>query len=104
MDFRQAAFRLHAERVTGAVLARHATHPAVVGCQLDNEQVVGEPLEDGALGPQALASWLIPAPVSGWRHLPASVTATTGASPDVRRLHVVHNWSRSPTEVQSPWS
>jgi beta-galactosidase len=49
-----------------------------------------------------LAVWLAPAAVSGWRGLPASVTATTGASPDGRRVHVVHNWSWDPARVEAP--
>ncbi|BFV55669.1 hypothetical protein KCMC57_up07730 [Kitasatospora sp. CMC57] len=49
-----------------------------------------------------LATWLAPTPRSGWRDLPESVTATTGTSPDGRRVHVVHNWSWQPTEVRAP--
>ncbi|MFE9425599.1 beta-galactosidase [Kitasatospora sp. NPDC006697] len=51
---------------------------------------------------RALAAWLAPAPVSGWHDLPASVTATTGTSPDGRRVHVVHNWSWEPAEAPAP--
>ncbi|OAH14509.1 beta-galactosidase [Streptomyces jeddahensis] len=51
---------------------------------------------------QALAAWLAPSARSGWRNLPASVTATTGTSPDGRRVHVVHNWSWEPTRVEAP--
>ena len=51
---------------------------------------------------QALATWLAPAAVSGWRDLPASVTVTTGTSPDGRRVHVVHNWSWEPARVEAP--
>jgi beta-galactosidase len=51
---------------------------------------------------RALALWLAPAPVSGWGELPASVTATTGTSPDGRRVHVLHNWSWEPTRVNAP--
>ncbi|MET8540624.1 beta-galactosidase [Kitasatospora sp. NPDC004799] len=36
-DFSHPAFRYHAERVTRAVLDRHAAHPAVIGFQVDNE-------------------------------------------------------------------
>lgn len=36
-DFTHPAFRFHAERVTRAILARHAAHPAVIGFQVDNE-------------------------------------------------------------------
>ncbi|GAA0672521.1 beta-galactosidase [Kitasatospora atroaurantiaca] len=36
-DFSHPAFRFHAERVTRAVLARYAAHPAVIGFQVDNE-------------------------------------------------------------------
>ncbi|MFF8380497.1 beta-galactosidase [Streptomyces sp. NPDC015661] len=49
-----------------------------------------------------LSAWLAPEPRSGWEDLPASVTATTGTSPDGRRVHVVHNWSGQPVEVQAP--
>ncbi|MFI9330938.1 hypothetical protein ACIGZJ_25750 [Kitasatospora sp. NPDC052868] len=51
---------------------------------------------------RALAAWLAPAPASGWRDLPASVTTTTGTAPDGRRVHVVHDWSRQPTRDQAP--
>lgn len=51
---------------------------------------------------RALATWLAPVPRSGWPDLPASVTATTGTSPDGRRIHVVHNWSRQPADVRAP--
>ena len=37
VDFSHPAFRFHAERVTRAILARHAEHPAVIGFQVDNE-------------------------------------------------------------------
>ena len=46
--------------------------------------------------------WLAPAARSGWRDLPASVTATTGTSPDGRRVHIVHNWSWEPASVPAP--
>ncbi|WP_328500836.1 beta-galactosidase [Streptomyces sp. NBC_00457] len=51
---------------------------------------------------RALADWLAPAPRSGWRDLPSSVTATTGVSPDGRRVHVLHNWSWDPAHVTAP--
>ncbi|GGT85355.1 hypothetical protein [Streptomyces violascens] len=51
---------------------------------------------------RALTAWLASAPVSGWRDLPVSVTATTGTSPDGCRVHVVHNWSWQPAETQAP--
>jgi len=51
---------------------------------------------------RALARWLAPSAVSGWRDLPPSVTATTGTAPDGRRVHVVHNWSWEPAHVQVP--
>ncbi|HTI24890.1 MAG TPA: beta-galactosidase [Kutzneria sp.] len=50
----------------------------------------------------ALAAWLTPAPCSGWLALPESVTVSTGTSPDGRRVHVVHNWSWSPTGATVP--
>ncbi|MFJ9152337.1 beta-galactosidase [Streptomyces sp. NPDC102270] len=51
---------------------------------------------------RALAEWLVPAANSGWRDLPATVTATTGTSPDGRRVHIVHNWSWEPVSVPTP--
>jgi beta-galactosidase len=51
---------------------------------------------------RALAEWLAPAASSGWRDLPASVTATTGTSPEGRRVHIVHNWSWQPASVPAP--
>lgn len=51
---------------------------------------------------RTLAAWLAPDTRGGWQDLPVSVTATTGASPDGRRVHIVHNWSWEPTRVQSP--
>jgi hypothetical protein len=46
---------------------------------------------------RALAVWLAPTPCSGWQGLPDSVTVATGTAPDGRRVHVVHNWSASPS-------
>lgn len=51
---------------------------------------------------RALAAWPAPAPRSGWHGLPGSVTATTGTSPDGRRVHVVHNWGWEPVDVEAP--
>ncbi|MEU9307634.1 beta-galactosidase [Streptomyces sp. NPDC048256] len=51
---------------------------------------------------RTLAEWLAPAAGSGWRDLPASVTATTGTSTDGRRVHIVHNWSWRPVSVPAP--
>jgi beta-galactosidase len=51
---------------------------------------------------RALAEWLAPTATSGWQHLPASVTASTGAAADGGRVHVVHNWSWEPASVQAP--
>ncbi|MEU2424280.1 beta-galactosidase [Streptomyces sp. NPDC007851] len=51
---------------------------------------------------RTLAEWLAPVPVHGWRDLPATVTATTGTSPDGRRVHIVHNWSWEPASVPVP--
>ena len=51
---------------------------------------------------RTLAEWLAPAASSGWRDLPTSVTATTGTSPDGRRVHIVHNWSWEPASVLAP--
>jgi beta-galactosidase len=51
---------------------------------------------------RALAAWLAPDPASGWRDLPASVTTATGAAPDGRRVHVVHNWSWEPACAAAP--
>ncbi|MFI6845289.1 hypothetical protein ACIBJD_11620 [Kitasatospora sp. NPDC050467] len=51
---------------------------------------------------RAVATWLAPAPASGWHDLPVSVTATTGTAPDGRRVHVVHNWSWQPAEASAP--
>ncbi|MCX4911514.1 beta-galactosidase [Streptomyces sp. NBC_00878] len=51
---------------------------------------------------QALAVWTAPAARSGWRDLPVSVTATTGTSPDGRRVHIVHNWAWEPVSVAAP--
>jgi beta-galactosidase len=51
---------------------------------------------------RALAEWLVPLTVHGWRDLPASVTATTGTSADGRRVHVLHNWSWEPARAKAP--
>jgi beta-galactosidase len=51
---------------------------------------------------QALAAWTAPDSRSAWRDLPASVTATTGTSPDGRRVHIVHNWNWEPVSVPAP--
>ena len=36
-DFTHPAFRFHAERVIRRIMARYATHPAIIGFQVDNE-------------------------------------------------------------------
>ncbi|WP_405958264.1 beta-galactosidase [Streptomyces phaeochromogenes] len=51
---------------------------------------------------RALAAWMAPASHSVWQDLPESVTATTGTSPDGRRVHIVHNWSWEPASVPAP--
>ncbi|MGW0580763.1 beta-galactosidase [Streptomyces sp. NPDC002920] len=51
---------------------------------------------------RALAAWMAPASRNAWRDLPESVTATTGTSPDGRRVHIVHNWSWEPKSVPAP--
>ncbi|WP_405651624.1 beta-galactosidase [Streptomyces sp. NBC_00019] len=51
---------------------------------------------------RALAAWMTPASRDAWTDLPESVTATTGTSPDGRRVHIVHNWSWEPARVQTP--
>ena len=40
--------------------------------------------------------------LDAWPDLPESVSATTGTSPDGRRVHIVHNWSWEPARVQAP--
>ncbi|MEU9880899.1 beta-galactosidase [Streptomyces phaeochromogenes] len=51
---------------------------------------------------RSLAAWMAPASRSAWQDLPESVTATTGTSPDGRRVHIVHNWSWEPASVPAP--
>jgi beta-galactosidase len=51
---------------------------------------------------RALSAWLVPHPRSGWRALPAGVTATTATAPDGRRVHFVHNWAWNPATVTPP--
>jgi beta-galactosidase len=51
---------------------------------------------------QALAEWSAPSPRSGWRDLPASVTALTGTSSTGQHVHVVHNWGWEPIRVRTP--
>ncbi|MET7451629.1 beta-galactosidase [Streptomyces sp. NPDC005574] len=51
---------------------------------------------------RALAQWLAPAACGAWQDLPESVTATTGTSPDGRRVHIVHNWSWEPRRASVP--
>ncbi|MFI2207477.1 Beta-galactosidase C-terminal domain [Streptomyces sp. NPDC020192] len=34
--------------------------------------------------------------------MPPTVTATTGTSPEGRRVHVLHNWSWEPARVTAP--
>ncbi|MFI7299975.1 beta-galactosidase [Streptomyces sp. NPDC050121] len=51
---------------------------------------------------RGLAEWLTPSARHAWDSLPVSVTATTGASPDGRRVHIVHNWSFEPVSVPVP--
>lgn len=37
MDFTHPTYRFHAERVIRAIMERYATHPAIIGFQVDNE-------------------------------------------------------------------
>ncbi|WP_062287520.1 beta-galactosidase [Demequina phytophila] len=56
MDFTHPAFRSHAERVIRAVVGRYAGHPAIVGCQVDNEPGLRLLSNDGIF--QAFRAWL----------------------------------------------
>ena len=40
--------------------------------------------------------------IRAWPDLPESVTATTGTSPDGRRVHIVRNWSWEPARIPAP--
>ena len=51
---------------------------------------------------RALFVWLAPHPASGWESLPPSVTVATARAGSGERVHVVHNWSWSPTDVAVP--
>jgi beta-galactosidase len=51
---------------------------------------------------RSLAAWLAPNPASDWHELPQSVTAATATSADGRRVHIVHNWSWTPTRISAP--
>ncbi|MFF7287542.1 beta-galactosidase [Streptomyces griseorubiginosus] len=51
---------------------------------------------------RALAEWLAPSASHAWQDLPESVTATTGTSPDGRRVHIVHNWSWESARASVP--
>ena len=44
----------------------------------------------------------MPAPLSSWSGLPASVTVHTSTRPDGTRVHVVHNWSWEAVAVTAP--
>jgi beta-galactosidase len=50
----------------------------------------------------ALARWLAPSSAAGWLDLPATVTVTTGTSPDGERVHFVHNWGGAAVRVVAP--
>ena len=49
-----------------------------------------------------LLRWLAPAPRENWGNLPESVTVNSATNSDGRRIHVVHNWSWTPTRVPLP--
>jgi beta-galactosidase len=51
---------------------------------------------------ESLLAWAAPAVASGWHGLPASVRASTGTSPDGRRVHIVHNWSWATARARVP--
>jgi len=46
-----------------------------------------------------LFQWIVP---TGWRDLPAGVTATSATSAVGRRLRFVHNWSWEPARLDLP--
>ena len=48
-----------------------------------------------------LMRWARPAPAA-WRDLPETVTVSTSAAADGRRVHVLHNWNWRPAEVATP--
>lgn len=60
--------------------------------------VGGIPDEDLA---RSLARWLAPHRISGWPELPPAVTDMTSRTPDGRQVHVLHNWSWTPTTVSA---
>jgi beta-galactosidase len=51
---------------------------------------------------RSIFEWLVPTPVSGWRSLPPSVTASSGTAEDGDRVHFLHNWSWDEVSVPVP--
>jgi beta-galactosidase len=50
----------------------------------------------------SLVRWLVPHQDAMWTVLPASVTVHSATNADGERIHVVHNWSWTPTQLTMP--
>lgn len=88
------------------IIGYHHPHfgrfPAVVS----NEHGRGRITTVGTVPNPALAAslvrWLVPHQDARWTVLPASVTVHSATNADGERIHVVHNWSWTPTQVTMP--
>jgi beta-galactosidase len=88
------------------IIGYHHPHfgrfPAVVS----NEHGRGRITTVGTVPNPALAAslvrWLVPHQDARWMVLPASVTVHSATNADGERIHVVHNWSWTPTQVTMP--
>ena len=95
-------------QVDGATVLASYDHPhfgrwpAITTHQVDAGRVtyVGT-VPNHALG-RSLFRMAVRKPIAGWTGLPSSVTVATARCRDGRRLHVVHNWSWDPVEVEMP--
>ncbi len=76
--------------------------PAVVSTECGRGRIttVGT-LPNAALAGD-LIRWLAPSSQEAWGTLPDSVTVNSATNRDARRIHVVHNWSWTPTTVTLP--
>ena len=91
-----------AEMIIGYHHPHFGRFPAVVS----NEHGRGRITTVGTVPNPALAAslvrWLVPHQDARWTVLPASVTVHSATNADGERIHVVHNWTWTPTQLTMP--
>ena len=76
--------------------------PAVVSGEHDRGRITTVGTVPNPTLAADLMRWLDPRPEQRWESLPASVTVHSAINADGERIHVVHNWSWTPTRLTLP--